>query len=140
MIRAIDPSMSQDGFGLVLIADHSVLTVGDPERAQAFYARVLGMEPVTDRKARRSVQSRERTISFRRLSSSPLLREATKLRTIRLRTDWPVERTLAHLAAEGVEVLEGPATKDGALGPIASVYFQDEDGNLIEIARYEGQE
>jgi catechol 2,3-dioxygenase-like lactoylglutathione lyase family enzyme len=54
--------------------------------------------------------------------------------------DWPLERTLAHLAAEGVEVVEGPATKEGALGPITSVYVRDEDGNLIEIARYEGQE
>ena len=46
------------------------------------------------------------------------------------------EDLLAHLEAERIEVIEGPVEKSGALGPITSVYFNDPDGNLIEVSRY----
>ncbi|MEL6588407.1 MAG: hypothetical protein AAFQ50_17525, partial [Pseudomonadota bacterium] len=39
------------------------------------------------------------------------------------------------LAAGGV-IVEGPVAKSGARGPITSVYFNDLDGNLIEVSRY----
>ena len=43
---------------------------------------------------------------------------------------------VAHLHRCGVTVELGPVTKDGALGPINSVYCRDPDGNLIEISSY----
>jgi catechol 2,3-dioxygenase-like lactoylglutathione lyase family enzyme len=43
---------------------------------------------------------------------------------------------VAHLAACGIPVEEGPVVRTGALGPIESVYVRDPDGNLIELARY----
>ncbi|MEL6598163.1 MAG: VOC family protein, partial [Pseudomonadota bacterium] len=52
-------------------------------------------------------------------------------------TDWPIDRVIAHLRAEEVEILEGPVQKSGAKGPIMSVYFTDPDGNLIEVSRYD---
>jgi catechol 2,3-dioxygenase-like lactoylglutathione lyase family enzyme len=45
---------------------------------------------------------------------------------------------LAHLAAAGVRVEEGPVPRTGAQGPITSVYIRDPDLNLIEIASYPG--
>ena len=48
----------------------------------------------------------------------------------------PVEVVLAHLAACGVPIEEGPVMRTGALGPIESVYVRDPDGNLVELARY----
>jgi catechol 2,3-dioxygenase-like lactoylglutathione lyase family enzyme len=120
--------------------DHVVLTVRDPDRAAAFYARVLGMEPVTFGAGRRALRFGSQKINLHRLGQETRNHAGIGSGDLCLVTDWPVERTLAHLAAEGVEVVEGPATKDGALGPITSVYVRDEDGNLIEIARYEGQE
>ncbi|MBV8642633.1 MAG: VOC family protein, partial [Candidatus Eremiobacteraeota bacterium] len=36
----------------------------------------------------------------------------------------------------GVVVETGPVGKQGALGPMTSVYCRDPDGNLIEIATY----
>jgi catechol 2,3-dioxygenase-like lactoylglutathione lyase family enzyme len=36
----------------------------------------------------------------------------------------------------GVDVLEGPVMRSGALGRIESIYLRDPDGNLIEIACY----
>ncbi len=43
---------------------------------------------------------------------------------------------LDHLKAENVAVEEGPVRREGALGPITSVYFRDPDGNMIEVANY----
>ncbi|HEX8044516.1 MAG TPA: VOC family protein, partial [Rhizobium sp.] len=43
---------------------------------------------------------------------------------------------IAHLAAEGVTVEEGPVRRAGATGPILSVYFRDPDDNLIEVSNY----
>jgi catechol 2,3-dioxygenase-like lactoylglutathione lyase family enzyme len=114
--------------------DHVVLTVRDPDRAAEFYARVLGMEAITFGAGRRALRFGDQKINLHRLGQETRNHAGIGSGDLCLRTDWPVERTLAHLAAEGVEVIEGPATKDGALGPITSVYFTDEDGNLIEIA------
>jgi catechol 2,3-dioxygenase-like lactoylglutathione lyase family enzyme len=49
-------------------------------------------------------------------------------------TDVPVAEVVEHLAANGVEILEGPVRRTGAAGPITSVYFRDPDGNLIEVS------
>jgi catechol 2,3-dioxygenase-like lactoylglutathione lyase family enzyme len=45
-----------------------------------------------------------------------------------------VAEVVEHLAANGVEILEGPVRRTGAAGPITSVYFRDPDGNLIEVS------
>ena len=42
----------------------------------------------------------------------------------------------AHLAGCGAEIVAGPVTRTGALGPMTSHYCRDVDGNLVEIAVY----
>ena len=39
-----------------------------------------------------------------------------------------------RLERHGITVEEGPVKRDGALGPLLSIYFRDPDGNLIEVA------
>lgn len=116
--------------------DHIVLTVADIERSVAFYARVLGMEPVTFGNGRRALQFGQQKINLQTLGMEPRNHAAVGAGDVCLITDWPTERVLARLAAEGVPVLEGPVTKSGAQGPIESVYFNDPDGHLIEVSRY----
>jgi catechol 2,3-dioxygenase-like lactoylglutathione lyase family enzyme len=43
---------------------------------------------------------------------------------------------MEHVISNGIEVLEGPIQRTGAVGPITSVYFRDPDGNLIEVSNY----
>ena len=46
----------------------------------------------------------------------------------------PSADVVAHLAACGVEVEQGPVEREGATGALSSVYFRDPDGNLVEVA------
>ena len=115
---------------------HIVLTVADIERSVAFYARVLGMQAVSFGNGRRALQFGQQKINLQTLGMEPRNHAAVGAGDVCLITDWPTERVLARLAAEGVPVLEGPVMKSGAQGPIESVYFNDPDGHLIEVSRY----
>jgi len=46
------------------------------------------------------------------------------------------EDVVEHLHGCRVKVERGPSRREGALGPMQSVYCRDPDGNLIEIASY----
>lgn len=117
--------------------DHIVLTVRDIEAAVAFYSRVLGVEAVTFAGGRRALQVGDQKINLQTLGQETRNHACIGSGDVCLVTDWPVARTLAHLAELGVAVVEGPVAKTGARGPITSIYFNDPDGNLIEVSRYE---
>jgi len=51
-----------------------------------------------------------------------------------LLTAVPMDEILAHLHAERVEIVDGPGERAGATGRIWSVYFNDPDGNLVEVS------
>ncbi len=119
--------------------DHFVLTVKDVEATCAFYAKVLGMEPVTFAGGRRGIGFGRHKINLH-----PAGREyEPKARTALpgtadfcLITETPLDDVIAHLKACAVPIEEGPVPKTGAIGPIRSVYFRDLDGNLVEVSNY----
>ena len=41
-----------------------------------------------------------------------------------------------ELDTSELEIVEGPVPRQGATGPITSVYVRDPDGNLIEVSNY----
>lgn len=116
--------------------DHLVLTVRDPDAAADFYARVLGLEPVTFGDGRRAVRFGAHKINLQPLGFETRNHATIGSGDLCLLTDLPSDAVLARLAAEGVPAVEGPVTRTGARGPITSVYFRDPDGNLLEIGRY----
>ncbi len=122
---------------MIASIDHVVLTVRDPDAAASFFARVFGMEELTFGNGRRAVKFGRQKINLQNLGDEKRNHAVIGSGDLCLLTDWPVERTLAHLAQEDIEVLEGPVTKSGACGPITSIYFKDPDGNLIEVSRYD---
>lgn len=121
--------------------DHLVLTVDDIEQTVDFYCGVLGMERIAydrDRTALRfgscKVNLHQRGREFSPHAATPTPGSAD----ICLITRDPVETTIAALAARAVPIEVGPVDRNGATGPIRSVYVRDPDGNLIEIGCYPG--
>jgi len=119
--------------------DHIVLTVRDIGRAVAFYTRVLKMEAVSFAGGRRALRFGNQKINLQTLGMETRNFAGIGSGDLCLITEWPPEQVVAHLKAEGVEIVEGPIEKTGAVGPIVSVYFNDPDGNLIEVSSYPGE-
>ncbi|EAQ04265.1 probable biphenyl-2,3-diol 1,2-dioxygenase III [Pseudooceanicola batsensis HTCC2597] len=117
--------------------DHVVLTVRDIEAAVAFYTRVLGVEAVTFAGGRRALAFGQQKINLQTLGQEQRNHACIGSGDLCLITTRSVEEVQQKLSDEGVEVVEGPVAKSGALGPITSVYFNDPDGNLIEVSRYD---
>jgi catechol 2,3-dioxygenase-like lactoylglutathione lyase family enzyme len=120
--------------------DHIVITAHDVERTLDFYARVLGMEPVTFAGGRRALAFGRQKINLHQAGREyepKALKPVPGSLDLCFITVAPLEEVIAHLKAEGVAIAEGPVAKTGALGPMMSVYFRDPDGNLVEVSRYD---
>ena len=117
--------------------DHLVLTVHDIDRAVDFYKRVLRLGVDEFGNGRKAMTFGNQKINLQTLGQETRNNAGIGSGDLCLITRWTVEEVLTQLSREEVGVVEGPVTKTGALGPITSVYFNDPDGNLIEIARYD---
>jgi len=116
--------------------DHIVLTVADIEAAVRFYTRVLKLRAETFAGGRRALHFGNQKINLQTLGMELRNHAATGSGDFCLITDWPLGDVIAHLRTERVDIIEGPVEKTGARGPIKSIYFNDPDGNLVEISSY----
>jgi catechol 2,3-dioxygenase-like lactoylglutathione lyase family enzyme len=119
--------------------DPLVITVRSVEETCSFYERVLGFERknVAGKPAalhfgscKISVHQTDRT--FEPKASTPTVGSADFC----LITEWALDDVMRRLEAENVAIELGPVDRDGARGPIRSIYFRDPDGNLVEVSRY----
>jgi catechol 2,3-dioxygenase-like lactoylglutathione lyase family enzyme len=120
--------------------DHCVIAVSDWERSNRFYVGVLGAELVELEYGRFAYRFGEQQLNVHGPGSTPHPRAADPVRpgNSDLCFRWPgsAEDAMAHLAAHGVEVEEGPVERQGARGRGSSVYFRDPDGSLLELISY----
>ena len=122
---------------MITSIDHFVLTCADVDATIDFYVRVLGMTAETFGAGRRALSFGNQKINLHQAGAEfePKARVATPgSGDFCLLSDVPVAEIAAHLAAEGVEVIEGPVEKIGAAGALLSIYFRDPDGNLVEVS------
>jgi catechol 2,3-dioxygenase-like lactoylglutathione lyase family enzyme len=122
--------------------DHLVLTVGSIEETCDFYVRVLGMEAesfrAADGTARIALRFGRQKINLHqrgREYDPKAARPTPGSGDLCLLTEAPLADWVARLDDEGVPIEEGPVPRNGATGPIRSLYIRDPDGNLVEIAR-----
>ncbi|MEW5856961.1 MAG: VOC family protein [Cyanobacteriota bacterium] len=119
--------------------DHLVLTVHSIEASCEFYSRVLGMEVVTFGEDRKALQFGEQKINLHQLGKEfepKALNPTPGAADICFITSIPIEEVKDCICADGIDVLEGPIVKTGAIGAIKSIYLRDPDGNLIEVSNY----
>ncbi len=122
--------------------DHLVINCRDQEVMASWYQRVLGME-------REDFGTPSRiALKFggQKINLRPA--EAPQAEWLAAETCLPGTQDLcfivavaaadivAQLHACGVRIELGPVTRQGALGPMGSVYCRDPEGNLVEIASY----
>ena len=126
---------------MVYKLDHIVLTVGDIEKTVSFYTDVLGMKARTSKEGRRSlhfgaakINLHEKGREFTPKAALPTPGSAD----LCFLSEVPVAEMKDHIAAKGIKIIEGPVARQGAAGPLMSIYFRDPDGNLIEVSNVTG--
>lgn len=119
--------------------DHLVLTVQDIDATCAFYGKALGMRVVVfggDRKAlafgSQKINLHQQGNEFEPKAHRPTPGSGD----LCLITSDALPEVIAHLKACGVDLIEGPVKRSGAVGTLLSVYFRDPDLNLIEVSNY----
>lgn len=121
--------------------DHLVLTVMDIRRTVQFYEDVLGMQSEqftpADGSTRTALTFGAQKINLH-AAHAPFEPKAEVAMPgsadLCFLSDETLDVWVSHLAAQGIEIEDGPIARTGATGPIMSLYIRDPDGNLIEIS------
>jgi catechol 2,3-dioxygenase-like lactoylglutathione lyase family enzyme len=119
--------------------DHVVLNCADPGRTIAWYRKVLGMTVETYGDGRTALLFGRQKFNVRREQTAnwkTCAVDAPGSLDLCFITRSLPEEVLDHFRRCDVAGISGPVARSGALGPILSVYCNDPDGNLIEVASY----
>ena len=124
---------------MIFHIDHLVLTVRSLEATCSFYERVLKFsrsdgtgKPTALHFGACKINVHEVGRTFEPKATAPTLGSADFC----LITDDELADFAHHLQSENVPIELGPVERNGARGPMTSLYFRDPDGNLIEVSRY----
>jgi catechol 2,3-dioxygenase-like lactoylglutathione lyase family enzyme len=123
----------------VACLDHVVLTVADLEATIDFYTRALGMSVRAFGGGRLALRFGDQKINLHEAGHEfePKARRPTAgSGDLCFVVDGTLDAWAEHLHKAGVDVIEGPVPRAGALGPMRSIYLRDPDGNLIELSTY----
>jgi catechol 2,3-dioxygenase-like lactoylglutathione lyase family enzyme len=119
--------------------DHLVLTSNNEEACVRFYVELLGMRLETFAQGRKAFVFGNQKINLHILGKEfePKAHAPTPgALDLCFITTRALEEVIATFQTHGVDIVEGPVARTGAMGPIRSVYVRDPDLNLIEIAVY----
>jgi catechol 2,3-dioxygenase-like lactoylglutathione lyase family enzyme len=120
--------------------DHLVMTCSDVDRTADWYTRVLELPVITYGQGRRALLVGPQKINLRPAEGSEdWVTGATSVpgdQDLCFLTEQSPQQVMQRLEELGVQVTNGPVTRDGARGTINSVYCLDPDGSLVEISSY----
>lgn len=119
--------------------DHLVLTVQSLEATCAFYTRCLDFERVERPGAPTALRFGRQKINVHQADHTfdpKAVRPTPGSADFCLVADVPLSDVMDRLERHQVPIELGPVRREGALGPMQSIYFRDPDGNLIEVSEY----
>lgn len=119
--------------------DHLVLTVASIERTCAFYEGALGMRRETFAGGRTALNFGSQKINLHEAGKEfePKAIHPTPGSGDLCFVVEDVHAAHKQLEDAGIEIIEGPVARSGAVGELLSVYCRDPDGNLIELSQYQ---
>jgi catechol 2,3-dioxygenase-like lactoylglutathione lyase family enzyme len=124
--------------------DHIVMNCRDVEATASWYERALGFE----REAYQSPAEPGQRIALKFGRQKFNLRPTGSTGWATCKVDVPGSLDLCFITEGslkpiierwkrlGIPITAGPATRTGALGRMTSIYCEDPDGNLVEVATY----
>jgi catechol 2,3-dioxygenase-like lactoylglutathione lyase family enzyme len=124
--------------------DHIVLNCRNVETTAAWYERALGFRRETyaspaETGARIALKFGRHKFNLRPTGDKSWVTckvDAPGSLDLCFITEGSLKPVVARLAAAGIAITVGPAPRAGALGPMTSIYCEDPDGNLVEVATY----
>lgn len=119
--------------------DHFVVYARDVDATCEFY-ETLGLERHTFADGRVALRCGDQKINLHQAGEEYVPHAddpAPGSADFCLLVETPIEEVATELEDAGIEIIEGPVPKTGALGSMTSVYVRDPDENLVELARYD---
>lgn len=119
--------------------DHVVLNCRDADITVEWYVRVLGMRREVFGADRIALVFGSQKINVRPTGAANWITgavDAPGSLDLCFVADTDAAAIGAHLRDCGVDIVDGPVPKIGALGAMTSHYCRDPDGNLVEVASY----
>jgi catechol 2,3-dioxygenase-like lactoylglutathione lyase family enzyme len=120
--------------------DHLVLTVESLDTTCDFYVRTLGFErqdvagkPTALHFGQCKINVHQRDHTFEPKAAHPTYGSADFC----LITEQSLDSIQAQLKGQHIVIEEGPVSRNGARGPMMSIYFRDPDQNLVEVSHYD---
>ena len=124
--------------------DHIVMNCHDVETTASWYERALGFkrEPYTSPAGegeRIALKFGQQKFNLRQTGSSGWVTckvDAPGSLDLCFITEASLKPVIERLQSHGIPITVGPAPRTGALGRMTSIYCEDPDGNLVEVATY----
>ena len=119
--------------------DHFVLTVRSIEATCDFYTRCLDLQRVDTPNRPTALRFGAQRINVHQADRTfePKARRPTEgAADFCLIASIPLADVIDRLRRHHVSIELGPVERNGALGPMESIYFRDPDDNLVEVSRY----
>ncbi len=108
--------------------DHLVLTVKDIKKTCEFYTKILGMEETTFKETQKALKFGNQKINLHEYCNEfePKAKTPTPgSADLCFITKTPITEFIEHCKSNGIEIIEGPVQRTGAVGTIHSVYVRD---------------
>ena len=127
--------------------DHIVMNCRDVETTASWYERALGFKrevytSPAEPGERIALKFGQQKFNLRQTGTSGWVTckvDAPGSLDLCFITDGSLQPIIDRLKNLGIAITVGPAPRTGALGRMTSIYCEDPDGNLVEVATYAAQ-